>query len=153
MKRSDFESPKTLSVIECLIFVSIFVILFVFFYINYFGVISYSELQRARIYVNESLPSALETYKIDIGEYPTSNMGLEALLEAPVGLEHKWKGPYASGNFLDPWGNEYRYEYPSRHGDGTFDIWSLGPDKRENTDDDIVNWDFSSRPYYNYKSK
>lgn len=139
MKREDFASPKALSAVEIAIFFSIAAILAVFFYVNYFSVIEFSRLQRAKTCVYEYLPAALETYKIDMGDYPSNAQGLEALFEAPVGLEDKWKGPYATNNMSDPWGSDYKYRYPSLRGDAAYDLWSFGPDKKEGTSDDISN--------------
>jgi general secretion pathway protein G len=41
---------------------------------------------------------------------------------------------------LDPWGNQYRYEYPGKYQTDYPDIWSYGPDQMDGTDDDIGNW-------------
>ena len=55
-------------------------------------------------------------------------------------LEDKFYGDRA-GMFKDPWGHDYQYEYPPTHGKGESpDIWSLGPDGEDNTEDDIVSW-------------
>jgi general secretion pathway protein G len=54
-----------------------------------------------------------------------------------------WQGPYIKADKLpkDPWGSAYRYEYPGQNNKiGEPDIWSLGPDRKDNTEDDIVSW-------------
>jgi general secretion pathway protein G len=54
-----------------------------------------------------------------------------------------WKGPYLNTEKLpkDPWGTAYRYEFPGQNNKlGEPDIWSLGPDRKDNTADDIVSW-------------
>ncbi|MEZ5904378.1 MAG: type II secretion system major pseudopilin GspG, partial [Geminicoccaceae bacterium] len=53
---------------------------------------------------------ALDLYRLDVGDYPTTEQGLEALVEAPSGAVG-WNGPYLDGQTvpLDPWGNEYVY--------------------------------------------
>lgn len=54
-----------------------------------------------------------------------------------------WDGPYLKQSSLpkDPWGNGYGYAYPPKKGDSDVpDIWSFGPDGKENTEDDIVSW-------------
>lgn len=54
-----------------------------------------------------------------------------------------WKGPYLNTERLpkDPWGTAYRYEFPGQNNKlGEPDIWSLGPDRKDNTADDIVSW-------------
>jgi general secretion pathway protein G len=89
---------------------------------------------------------ALEAYEMDLNEFPSTNHGLEALLSPPSDLadQDKWFGPYLSGNTvpLDPWRNPYQYEYPGKQNQiqDFPDIWSMGPDKRDGTDDDVGNW-------------
>ncbi|MCP4689938.1 MAG: type II secretion system major pseudopilin GspG [Desulfobacterales bacterium] len=85
--------------------------------------------------------AALDTYRLDMGKYPTSDQGLRALRVNP-GDEQKWNGPYLKkGVPLDPWDTAYEYESPSDHGD--YAIWSLGPDSAPGGDGDnadIVSW-------------
>ena len=87
------------------------------------------------------LESAVDTYRLDIGRYPTTEQGLEALRENPGGLD-KWDGPYLRKELpLDPWGNPYVYESPSEHGE--YAIMSYGADGSpggEGDDMDIVSW-------------
>ena len=86
--------------------------------------------------------TALDTYRLDVGSYPTKEQGLQALREPP-GEAVKWDGPYLRKPVpTDPWGNPYEYESPSEHGD--FAILSLGADGRrggEGLDKDIVSWE------------
>ncbi len=61
--------------------------------------------------------TAVGAYKLDIGTYPTTEQGLQALRVKPEGVEN-WEGPYLQkdvGN--DPWGHPYVYRYPGEHGD------------------------------------
>lgn len=86
------------------------------------------------------LETALDAFEIDVGRYPTSQEGLRALYEQPSDAE-SWKGPYLKrGIPMDPWRNEYIYEYPGRYNEDGFDLHSLGPDRQDGTDDDIKNW-------------
>lgn len=93
-----------------------------------------------------SLESALKIYKLDNGQYPTSEQGLQALVEPPsVGrLAKKWRegGYLEKGLPKDPWDNDYIYISPGLHGD--FDLMSYGPDGEpggEELDADINNWE------------
>jgi len=94
-----------------------------------------------------SLETALETYKLDNGTYPSTEQGLLALVEAPsVGkLPPKWrKGGYMKKGKVpkDPWGNDYIYLSPGTHND--FDIVSYGSDGEsggEDADADVNNWE------------
>ena len=95
---------------------------------------------RAQIGVFES---ALGLYQVNIGDYPQTDQGLEAMREAPSALNDpdKWAGPYlAKAVPNDPWGQPYQYEYPGTHDDNMPDIWSMGPDMVDGTDDDVGNW-------------
>lgn len=143
MGKSDKKDFGSASFVDALIFFSIFVILGLFFYTNYYKVIENSRMKIANTNVLETLPGALETFMIDVGDYPTTTQGLDALLTAPNGTEDRWKGPYITTGIIDPWGSEYQYVYPSIHEDVNFDIWSFGKDKIQSSDD-IVNWDNSN---------
>ena len=97
----------------------------------------------------QNLSAALEIYKLNMGAYPRpEHGGLKALLEQPK-LENakqrdKWKGPYVdrSATFDDAWGNDLKYKLsdPNRQTSKSaplFLLYSLGPDGKENTQDDI----------------
>jgi len=91
------------------------------------------------------LRASLEGYTLDMKDFPSTEQGLVALIEAPADEEakKKWDGPYISKSSIpkDPWGHDYQYEYPPSHGKDSYpDIWSLGPDGEDNTDDDVVSW-------------
>ena len=85
--------------------------------------------------------TVLDLFRLDVGRYPTSSEGLQALRVDPGGIRN-WDGPYLGKNVpMDPWGNPYVYQYPGEHGD--FDLLSLGSDGQqggEDVDMDIVSW-------------
>lgn len=84
---------------------------------------SNSKIARAQI---DSLEKALDQYRLDVGNYPTTEMGLAALNKRPQNLE-KWAGPYLKKTVPpDPWGAPYVYKSPGEHGD--YDLSSLGSD-------------------------
>lgn len=88
------------------------------------------------------LGTALDLYAVDVGPYPTTAEGLQALIEKPSGVE-EWNGPYLAKSQIpvDPWGRAYHYESPGKHGD--YDIYSYGADDAEGGDgvnQDIVSW-------------
>ncbi|HYK17052.1 MAG TPA: type II secretion system major pseudopilin GspG [Bryobacteraceae bacterium] len=95
----------------------------------------------AKAQINAYL-TALGSYKLDTGVYPTSEQGLQALRVKPDGIEN-WQGPYTDkeiGN--DPWGHPFVYKYPGEHGDDP-DIISYGRDGQaggDGNDADIVSW-------------
>jgi len=90
----------------------------------------------------ELLSTALDTFRLDVGRYPGTEEGLEALRTKPGGLE-RWDGPYLKKDVpLDPWGKAYAYKSPGEH--GPFDIVSYGADGvsgGEGDNRDITNWE------------
>ena len=89
------------------------------------------------------LEQALEMYKLDGGRFPSSDMGLEALVRAPAGVRG-WNGPYLKGSKVpeDPWGNPYEYRMPGQH--GAYDLLSYGANGAPGgtgEDADVTNWE------------
>ena len=76
----------------------------------------------------ERLASVLDIYKLDVGSYPTTEQGLQALLTQPSGVTH-WSGPYLKGENVpdDPWGRPFQYRSPSQRPGHEYDLYSLGP--------------------------
>lgn len=87
---------------------------------------------------------ALDQYALDMNGYPTTEQGLGALQEAPSDVENadKWSGPYLEGELpKDPWQRDFQYAYPpTKNTDDFPDVWSLGPDGEDGSEDDIGNW-------------
>lgn len=83
-----------------------------------------------------SIKTALDAFEVDNGFYPKS---LADLVQAPSNAKN-WHGPYLDKIPQDPWGNNYVYYYPGKHNTGSYDLLSVGPDNKEGTDDDVVNW-------------
>ena len=87
------------------------------------------------------LEQSLEMYKMDVGRFPTTAEGLEALVKKPAGVSG-WNGPYLKSDVpLDPWKFEYHYLYPGEKGE--LDIFSYGQNGvpgGEGEDSDIGNW-------------
>ena len=81
----------------------------------------------ARIEI-ERLATNLDMYKLDVGDYPTTEQGLQALIAKPSGV-NRWSGPYVKGEKMpeDPWGRPYVYHAPSQRPKHDYDLYSLGP--------------------------
>jgi general secretion pathway protein G len=88
-----------------------------------------------------NISKALEIYEMDNGMFPTTEQGLKALLDKPTSspVPSNWLGPYLKIEAKDPWGKEFQYRCPPQQA-RDFDIWSLGPDGRDGSEDDIANW-------------
>ena len=76
----------------------------------------------------ERLGSVLDLYKLDIGSYPTTEQGLQALVERPTGVT-VWNGPYLKGDKVqsDPWNHPFIYRAPSSRRGRDYDLCSGGP--------------------------
>lgn len=107
---------------------------------RYFGQIGKSEVKVARAQL-DALEKALDQYRLDVGHYPSTELGLGALVAKPSS-EARWSGPYLKKSVpLDPWGRAYLYKSPGDHGD--FDLVSYGKDGQPGGTgeaEDIKNW-------------
>ena len=90
------------------------------------------------------IETALEAFEIDNTRFPTTQEGLRALYERPAN-SLTWKGYLKRGTPRDPWGNEYVYEYPGRYNEESYDLYSMGPDMRQGSEDDVTNWTIDDR--------
>lgn len=106
---------------------------------RFFGQIGKSEIKTARAQI-DAFEKALDQYRLDVGHYPTTEQGLQALQTSPG--EARWAGPYLKKAApLDPWGKPYQYRQPGEHGE--IDLYSFGPDGQpggEGENADITNW-------------
>ena len=108
---------------------------------NFIGRGEKAKADAAKIEIGQ-IGQALDLYKLEVGRYPSSQDGLQALIAAPPGVGN-WNGPYWKKTAIpkDPWGNEYKYAAPGQH--GAYDITSLGADGKEGgegPDKDITSW-------------
>lgn len=107
---------------------------------RYFEQVGKSNTKIARAQV-DSLSKALDQYRLDMGAYPTTEEGLQALMTKPQDASH-WSGPYLQKAVPpDPWDRPYQYRSPGEHSD--YDLYSLGKDGQvggsgENTD--VTSW-------------
>jgi len=103
---------------------------------------SSSKIDIAKVQL-EDLAAGLDLYKLDVGRYPNSSEGLQALIET-TGTMAQWDGPYLRKNKLpkDPWGRNYIYTYPGKKND--YDLYTYGLDGKlggDNENMDINVWD------------
>ncbi|MFH1476422.1 MAG: type II secretion system major pseudopilin GspG [Verrucomicrobiota bacterium] len=92
--------------------------------------------------IRSSIGTALRLYEMDNGNYPTSAQGLNALMTKPSSdpVPQNWNGPYLENEAIDPWKKSYVYKCPGVHNPASYDLYTLGKDGNEGTDDDIGNW-------------
>jgi general secretion pathway protein G len=135
---------KGFTLLEILIAVAIVGMLVGLAVTNTDKILGQSQEGVAKLFVNESLKTSLVRYRIDMGDYPSSDEGIKALIVAPEGKADRWRGPYmeAKGGRspVDPWNEEYQYRYPGTHNTESYDLFSKGRDKQPDNTDDIGNW-------------
>jgi general secretion pathway protein G len=109
-----------------------------------FGRVGQSKQAAAKAQI-ELLGAGLDQYRLDVGAYPNTSQGVDAMQKNP-GVQN-WNGPYLKKAVpKDPWGNPYKYRAPGQHGE--YDLWSEGADGSpggEGENADIVSWDVEKR--------
>ncbi|HCN46707.1 MAG TPA: type II secretion system protein GspG [Pseudomonas sp.] len=107
---------------------------------KYFAQLGRSEVKVARAQI-EGLDKALDLYRLEVGHYPSTEQGLQALVSAPSD-ESRWTGPYLQKSLpQDPWGRAYSYRYPGEHGE--YDLLSMGKDGQpggEGENAEVTSW-------------
>ena len=134
------------TLLEIIVVVAIIAILAAYIAPKVAGRVDDARISKAKSDVRV-LESSLELYKLDNFLYPSSEQGLESLVNKPSGEGTKnWRdGGYIKKLNKDPWGNEYRYAFPGSNGE--FDVFSLGADAAlggEGEAADIGNWNLDS---------
>ena len=132
------KSTRGFSLVEVLIVLALIGMLAGLAVANIDKIFGGAKIKTAKGFVNSSMETAMQTFMLDIGKYPSA---LKDLKTNP-GVGNRYQGPYVKPNvdFLDPWGNEYQYRFPGTKNQGSYDVWSSGPDGQSGTADDIGNW-------------
>jgi len=142
LRRSTRTAARAFTLVEILIVLAIAAMIIGVAVNNLVGAVGRARSTTAKMFVNSSLDPALMQYSMDMGDFPSTAEGLQALVTAPAANADRWHGPYLKGNasLTDPWSEPYQYRYPGTHNTSGYDVWSKGPDKQDGTADDIGNW-------------
>ena len=102
-----------------------------------------AQVATTKLSVNQTFKTALTTYRIQMGSYPTTAEGLQALITPPSAKPERWGGPYFNDAKIpkDGWDEPFQYAFPGTRNKDGYDLWSKGPDKQSGTADDIGNWE------------
>ncbi len=138
--RSSAFRARGFTLLELLVVIVIIGLLAGYVGPRYFAQVGKSEIKVAKAQI-DAFEKALDTYRLDLGRYPTTEQGLAALETRPTN-EARWQGPYLKKTIpLDPWGKPYQYRSPGEKGE--IDIFSFGKDGQpggEGENQDIGNW-------------
>ncbi len=120
IRRSGF------TLLELLVVIVIIGLLAAYVDPKYFNQLGKSEVTIAKAQI-DAFEKSLDTYRLDVGRYPTGEEGLTALMTAPASAGTKWNGPYLKkGVPVDPWGYAYQYRSPGSKGES--EIVAFGKD-------------------------
>lgn len=135
------KKTKGFTLIELMLVVIIIGVLAAMALPRFAGRSEQARISVAKTDIAANIAVALDLYELDNGRYPTTEQGLEALRTKPTSFPEprNWNGPYLRRAPTDPWGNVYKYSYPSTRKGVDYELYSLGPDGVE-SGDDIGNW-------------
>jgi general secretion pathway protein G len=139
------KSQDGFTLIEMLVVIVIIAILAAMVAPNVFSHVGTAKVSATRSQI-EMLGAALDSYRLDNDNYPSTAQGLEALRREPLSepRPRNWRGPYLRRDVpIDPWGREYQYREPGTMSTVGYDLFSLGADGQDGGDGDdadIVSW-------------
>jgi general secretion pathway protein G len=141
LARRSIRPTRGFTLLEILVVLAIIGLLVSLAVSNIDQIFGNAKVKTAEIFVKQSMKVPLTSYRMHMGDYPSTAEGLQALVTAPPEKSDRWRGPYLQEPKipLDPWERPYQYRFPGVHNKLGYDLYSFGPDGRE-SDDDIHNW-------------
>lgn len=131
------------TLIEIMLVVIIIGILVAMIVPNIAGRSEQARITAARTDIDSNISTALDLYRMDVGQYPTTEQGLAALITEPTAspVPAQWNGPYLKKKKLpkDPWTHDYVYVSPGVHNPESYDLSSMGASGVEDSNN-VTNW-------------
>ncbi|MCH8251038.1 MAG: type II secretion system major pseudopilin GspG [Planctomycetes bacterium] len=151
MRRRNCKRKSAFTLIEVLLVAGILAVLAAVALPRLFGQAEKANIKIAKSQVDGAGPiaSGLQAFQWAMGRFPTTDEGLAALYEfkGSGDEEELWDGPYMERTYeqlKDPWSKEYEYRSPGDVNEDSYDLWSRGPDKKDDEgkegSDDVKNW-------------
>ncbi len=136
---NERKAPQGFTLVEILVVMVILGLLVALVGPRLFGHIGKSNTRAAKAQI-ELFATALDSFRLEVGRYPSTEEGLNSLWDLPD--VEDWNGPYLRKELpMDSWGNPYLYKSPGEHGD--YDIMSFGVDEApggEGEGQDVMSW-------------
>ena len=137
------QAARGFTLIEIMVVVVIIGLLAALILPNVFGNVIKAQIAKVKGDI-QGIETALTMYKLDNYKYPSTDLGLAALVQRPNDpTVRNWReGGYIKRISKDPWGNPYQYVFPGTHGQ-EYDLYSFGADSQEGGEGenaDIGNW-------------
>ncbi len=148
MQRKNERRRSAFTLMEVLLVAGILALLAAFAIPRLFGLAEKARIDLAKAAVGRNGPIAksLDAYKWDMGRFPDTDEGIDALLQSKQEVDNeRYDGPYLDNDVIrDPWGNPFEYRSPGEIHEEGYDLWSRGPDglddEGKEDSDDIKNW-------------
>jgi len=139
--RKTARSRRGFTLLEIMVVLAIIGLLVSLAIANLDKIFGDAKVTTAQLFVRQSIKVPLTSYRMHLGDFPSTAEGLQALITPPPAKADRWRGPYLQDGKmpLDPWSRPYQYRYPGTHNKESYDLFSFGPDGIE-SEDDIKNW-------------
>lgn len=135
--------PQGFTLVELVLVLTILAVLMgaAIYQLNKSGFFEQAVDQTIKSDIDNTISIALESYRNAAGRFPTTEQGLEALVDKPTKdpIPDRWYA-YLKEVPKDPWKQPYKYRYPATKSKDGYDVYSVGKDGQDGTEDDVGNW-------------
>ena len=148
MRRKQRRRRSAFTLMEVLLVAGILALLAAAAAPKLFGLANKAKMDIAKSQVgpNGPIAKALQAFNWDMGRFPDTDEGIAILLQRKGDVDdERFEGPYFENpEIKDPWGSEYMYRSPGEINEDSYDLWSIGKDRKDDEGkegtDDVKNW-------------